>query len=109
MKQMTLAAADGAAGFEKYRKSTRRDVFLAEMQILVPWRRLVGLIEPHYPKAGGGRPPIGLERMLRIHLLQHWFNLADEACEEALTTRRRCAASWASTSDASRCPMRRRS
>ncbi len=85
MKQITLAAAaDGAAGFERYRKPTRRDVFLAEMQALVPWAELVALIEPHYPKAGNGRPPIGLERMLRIHLLQHWFNLADAACEEAL-------------------------
>jgi len=85
MKQITLAAAaDGLAGFERYRKPTRRDVFLTEMQTLVPWAELVALIEPHYPKAGNGRPPIGLERMLRIHLLQHWFNLADAACEEAL-------------------------
>ncbi len=85
MKQMTLAAAaDQAAGFERHRKPTRRDVFLAEMQTLVPWAELVALIEPHYPKAGNGRPPVGLERMLRIHLLQHWFNLADVACEEAL-------------------------
>ena len=85
MKQITLAAAaDGAAGFERYRKPTRRDVFLADMQTLVPWAELVALIDPHYPKAGNGRPPIGLERMLRIHLLQHWFNLADAACEEAL-------------------------
>ncbi len=85
MKQMTLAAAaDASAGFERYRKPTRRDAFLAEMQTLVPWAELVALIEPHYPKAGNGRPPIGLERMLRIHLLQHWFNLADAACEEAL-------------------------
>ena len=85
MKQMTLAAAaDSAAGFEQYRKPTRRDAFLAEMHQLVPWARLCALIEPHYPKPGNGRPPIGLERMLRIHLLQHWFNLADAACEEAL-------------------------
>ncbi len=85
MKQMTLAAGiDQGAGFEKYRKPTRRDAFLAEMQTRVPWSELVALIEPHYPKAGNGRPPIGLERMLRIHLLQHWFNLADVACEEAL-------------------------
>ncbi len=85
MKQMTLAAAaDSTAGFERYRKPTRRDVFLAEMQTLVPWARLVALIESHYPNPGNGRPPIGLERMLRIHLLQHWFNLADAACEEAL-------------------------
>ena len=85
MKQMTLAAAaDSTSGFERYRKPTRRDSFLAEMQTLVPWAQLVALIEPHYPKPGNGRPPIGLERMLRIHLLQHWFNLADAACEEAL-------------------------
>ncbi len=85
MKQMTLAAAaDTCAGFERYRKPTRRDAFLAEMQAIVPWDRLIALIEPHYPKAGNGRRPIGLERMLRIHLLQHWFNLADVACEEAL-------------------------
>ena len=85
MKQMTLAAAaDSTSGFERYRKPTRRDSFLAEMQTLVPWAQLVALIEPHYPKPGNGRPPIGLERMLRIHLLQHWFNLADAACEEVL-------------------------
>ena len=85
MKQMTLAAeADRGAGFERYRKATRRDAFLAQMQTLVPWSSLCGLIEPHYPKRGRGRPPIGVERMLRIHLLQHWFNLADQACEEAL-------------------------
>jgi len=85
MKQMTLAAAaDSTSGFERYRKPTRRDAFLAEMHTLVPWTELVALIEPHYPKPGNGRPPIGLERMLRIHLLQHWFNLADAACEEAL-------------------------
>ena len=85
MKQMTLAAqADQPAGFEKYRKPTRRDAFLAEMQTLVPWSALCAVIEPHYPKRGNGRPPIGLERMLRIHLLQHWFNLPDLACEEAL-------------------------
>ena len=84
MKQMTLAVAVDQSGFEQHRKPTRRDAFLAEMQTLVPWSRLVALIEPHYPKAGNGRPPIGLERMLRIHLLQHWFNLPDLACEEAL-------------------------
>ena len=85
MKQMTLAAAaDLTAGFERFRKPTRRDAFLVEMQTLVPRAELVALIEPHYPKPGNGRPPIGLERMLRIHLLQHWFNLADAACEEAL-------------------------
>ena len=80
MKQMTLAAAN----FERYRKTTRREAFLLEMDRVVPWRELCALIEPVYPKAGNGRPPIGLERMLRIHFLQHWFNLSDPAVEEAL-------------------------
>lgn len=85
MKQTTLAmGADQGAGFERYRKPTRREAFLAQMETLVPWAELGALIEPHYPKPGNGRPPIGLQRMLRIHLLQHWFNLADEAMEEAL-------------------------
>ena len=78
--QLTL----GGAGFDKYTKVTRRARFLAEMDRVVPWRELCGHIEPVYPKVGNGRPPIGLERMLRIHFIQHWFNLADLACEEAL-------------------------
>lgn len=85
MKQQTLAsAADEGAGFERYRKPTRRDEFLATMETIVPWPALCEVIQPHYPKGVGGRPPIGLERMLRIHFIQHWFNLGDEACEEAL-------------------------
>jgi len=54
------------------------------MEAIVPWSALCAVIEPHYPKAGNGRPPIALQRMLRIHLLQHWFNLADNAVDEAL-------------------------
>jgi IS5 family transposase len=85
MKQQTLAmAADHAAGFEQFRRPTRRDQFLATMDAIVPWAELCVVIEPHYPKAGKGRPPVGLERMLRMYFVQHWFNLADEACEEAL-------------------------
>jgi IS5 family transposase len=85
MKQQTLAmAADQQGAFEQYRKPTRRDVFLQTMEAIVPWADLCAVIEPHYPKAGGGRPPIGLERMLRMYFVQHWFNLADQACEEAL-------------------------
>jgi IS5 family transposase len=85
MAQQTLAmAADQGAGFEQHRKPTRRDVFLDTMERIVPWAQLCAIIEPHYPKRGNGRPPIGLERMLRIHFVQHWFNLADFACEEAL-------------------------
>jgi IS5 family transposase len=85
MKQQTLAMAeDQNAGFEQHRKPTRRDVFLDTMHKIVPWSALCAIVEPHYPKRGNGRPPIGLERMLRIHFIQHWFNLADFACEEAL-------------------------
>jgi IS5 family transposase len=81
MKQMTLARG----GFERFGKTTKRAVFLAEMDQVIPWSDLCALIEPHYPRAGGrGRPPVGLERMLRIHFLQHWFNLSDPAVEEAL-------------------------
>src|SRR6186713_3402954 len=80
MKQMTLSAS----GFDRYTKTTRRAAFLAEMERVVPWRELCAVIEPFYPKPGNGRPPIGLERMLRLHFLQHWFNLSDPAAEEAL-------------------------
>ncbi len=83
MKQQTLAMAADQT-FENYRKPTRRDEFLKTMEAIVPWSALCEVIEPHYPKAGNGRPPIGLERMLRIHFIQHWFNLADLSCEEAL-------------------------
>ena len=71
-------------GFEKYGKKTRRAEFLEEMEQVVPWAELCGLIEPHYPKVGNGRPPVGVERMLRIYFLQQWFNLSDPAVEEAL-------------------------
>ncbi len=80
MKQQTFAAGD----FERYRKSTRREQFLAEMDKVVPWTQRCALIEPYYPKAGNGRPPVGLERMLRIYFLRHWFNLSDPGAEEAL-------------------------
>ena len=65
-------------------KVTRREQFLAEMDAVIPWKSLVGLIEPHYPKAGNGTQPMPLERMLRVHFMQHWFNLSDPAMEDAL-------------------------
>jgi transposase, IS5 family len=80
MKQMTLAAT----GFEKHAKATRRAQFLAEMERVVPWGRLCALIEPVYSKGATGRPPVGVDRMLRIYFLQQWFNLSDPAAEEAL-------------------------
>jgi len=83
MKQQTLAMASDA-GFEQYRRPTKRDVFLNTMNRIMPWADLCSVVEPYYPKGDGGRPPVGLERMLRMLFVQHWFNLADEACEEAL-------------------------
>ena len=82
MKQMTLSMT----GYFDKGKKTRREQFLAAMDRVVPWGRLCALIEPHYPKASksGGRPPIVLERMLRIYCLQQWYNLSDPAAEEAL-------------------------
>ena len=66
------------------KKRTRRDKFLAEMDQVVPWQRLVERLAPLYPKGERGRPPIGLERMLRVYFLQQWYGLADEALEDAL-------------------------
>ena len=81
VKQMTFATAKG---FEVHGRATRKAEFLARMEMLVPWAQFCALIEPHYPKPGNGRPPVGLERMLRMYLLANWFNLGDEACENAL-------------------------
>ena len=66
------------------KKTTRRERFLGGMERVVPWGRLVELIEPHYPGGQRGRPPIGIERMLRIYFLQQWHALADEALEDAI-------------------------
>lgn len=80
MKQKSFAAV----GFERYGRTTRRAAFLAEMDLVVPWAGLCALIEPVYPKPGNGRPPIEIERMLRIYFLQQWFDLSDPGVEEAL-------------------------
>ena len=71
-------------GLNLSRKKTRKREFLDEMTRVVPWKDLTALIEPHYPKGKTGRPPMGLEVMLRVHLLQQWFGLSDPAMEEAL-------------------------
>jgi transposase, IS5 family len=65
-------------------KRTRRERFLAEMDQVIPWKRLIALIEPHYTKPGRGRRPMPLETMLRIYFLQHWFDLSDPAAEDAI-------------------------
>ncbi len=82
MKQRSLEAS----GFEKYRKKTRKEIFLEEMEQIIPWQEMSEAIKPYYAKEpkGAGRKPIGLLRMLKIHFLQHWFELSDPAVEEAL-------------------------
>jgi transposase, IS5 family len=65
-------------------KVTRREQFLAEMEAVIPWERLLAVIEPYYPKGGSGRQPLGLEKMLRIYFLQQWFNLSDPQAEDAI-------------------------
>lgn len=81
MRQQTLAAQ---VGFERYARKSRRELFLEEMEQVVPWVQLEGLVEPHYPKGEKGRPPVGLGIMLRIYFVQQWFNLSDPGVEEAL-------------------------
>jgi transposase, IS5 family len=80
MRQLSL----GTAGFERYARTTRRAAFLAEMERVVPWPALCAVVEPYYAKPGNGRPPVGVERMLRLYFLQQWFNLSDPAVEEAV-------------------------
>jgi len=72
------------AEFADKKKTTRREKFLARMEEVIPWPKLLAVIEPFYPKGQRGRPPIGLERMLRVYFLQQWYGLADEALEDAL-------------------------
>ena len=79
-RQISFAQGEFAAK----KKQTRRERFLGEMEQAVPWARLVGLIEPFYPKGERGRPPLGIEKMLRVYFLQQWYALADEALEDAL-------------------------
>jgi len=80
MSQISFSDAEYAGK----RKKTRREVFLDEMELVVPWKALLDLIEPHYPVAGRGRRPYPLASILRVHLMQNWFALSDPAMEEAL-------------------------
>jgi len=81
---MTGQISFSAAEFANKKKVTGREKFLARMEEVVPWGKLTAVIEPFYPKGERGRPPIGLERMLRVYFLQQWFSLADEALEDAI-------------------------
>src|SRR6266849_5734440 len=78
--QQTFASQ---GSFEKHARKSKRELFLEQMNQVVPWSELLALVEPHYPKAGNGRQPVGLEIMLRTYFLQPWFNLSDPGMEEA--------------------------
>jgi IS5 family transposase len=80
-------ASFAQAEYTQMKRQTRRDRFLAEMEQVVPWARLIERLRPLYPKGERGRPPIGLERMLRVYFLQQWYGLADAALEDALYDR----------------------
>lgn len=81
MRQVSFSTAEHLGK----KRVTRREKFLAEMEQVVPWLRLLDAIEPFYPKGLRGRPPIGLERMLRLYFVQQWFGLSDESVEDAVS------------------------
>ncbi len=81
---MTHQTSFTHAEFAAKKKTPRREKFLLRMEEVIPWKQLLAVIEPHYPKGERGRPPVGLERMLRVYFLQQWYGLADEALEDAL-------------------------
>ena len=82
---MTRQASFSDLEYPNKKRRTRRELFLAEMEAVVPWQELLGVVEPHYPRIGGrGRPPVGLASMLRIYFLQQWFALSDCQMEDAL-------------------------
>ena len=80
MKQLSFASA----AYAHKKIVTKREKFLKEMDKVVPWQRWLDIVEPHYPKAGNGRPPMPMESMLRIYCLQQWYALSDPGAEEAL-------------------------
>ena len=81
MKQISFSQAE----FAGKKRVTRREQFLAEMEKVVPWQEVLSVIEPYYPKGERGRPPVGLERILRMYLAQQWYHLSDEGVEDAVT------------------------
>ena len=80
MKQQTFTDME----YSCRKKKTKREEFLEIMDEIIPWDEWVGVIEPYYPKGKRGRPPMGIEKMLRMYLLQIWFNLSDPATEDAI-------------------------
>ena len=83
---MTHQTSFTNAEFAAKKKTTRREKFLSRMEEVIPWKQLFAVIEPHYPKGERGRPPIGLERMLRVYFLQQWYGLADESRSKTRST-----------------------
>ncbi|HRF04740.1 IS5 family transposase [Accumulibacter sp.] len=81
MKQISFSQAE----FQRKKRRTRREVFLDEMEQIMPWAELFAVVEPRYPKGKRGRPPVGLERMLRVYFVQQWNGLSDEGVEDAIT------------------------
>lgn len=77
-------ASFASLAYENKKKKTRREKFLEEMNQVIPWSELVEVIRRHYPRAGNGRQPMPLERMLRIYFMQQWYSLSDPAMEDAL-------------------------
>ena len=80
VKQISFSEAEFAAK----RPVTRRERFLADRERVIPWQDVLAIIEPYYPKGKRGRPPIGLERMLRMYVVQNCFGLSDEGTEDAI-------------------------
>jgi len=83
-RDLHAAKSFSSLGFDRHHKTTQRERFLAEMEIVVPWAPLSALIEPLYPSGERGRPTIGIERMLRIYFLQQWFNMSLPQAQDSL-------------------------
>jgi IS5 family transposase len=81
MKQISFSQVE----FERKKRLTKREVFLAELEQLIPWSALLAVVLPYYPKSSRGRPPVGLARMLRVYCVQVCYNLSDEGVEDAIT------------------------
>jgi len=84
MVLMMKQASFSSLAYDNKKKSTRREVFLSEMDAVIPWEVVIKLVKRHYPKAGGGRHPVPLERMIRIYFLQQWYGLSDPGMEDSL-------------------------
>ena len=83
---MTRPPSFARAEFATKQKTTRREKFRARMEALLPWPQLLAVIDPFSPKGERGRPPVGLERMLRVYFLQQWYGLADESLSKTPST-----------------------